>query len=150
MAVRFRNGKKELKAYNVKQINKIIEIKENTFENINRNPYADEYCEEPVKILVHNTRGAIMRFMTEFSTYKKESIFDDETGDCTTTFYYHSEEKPEIYSFAYSKNLTKQSGHNSSSNLDTISNGVLNNSQSSIIVSQSICFLSHEKSIILP
>ena len=96
LAVRFRKGKKELKAYNVKQINKIIEIKENTFENINRNPYADEYCEEPVKILVHNTRGAIMRFMTEFSTYKKESIFDDETGDCTTTFYYHSEEKPEI------------------------------------------------------
>jgi hypothetical protein len=96
LAVRFRKGKKELKAYNVKQINKIIEIKDNTFENINRDPYADEYCEEPVKILIHNTRGAIMRFMTEFSTYKKESLFDDETGECTTTFYYHSEEKPEI------------------------------------------------------
>ena len=37
-----------------------------------------------------------MRFMIEFSTYKKENLFDEETGECTTTFYYHTEEKHEV------------------------------------------------------
>ncbi len=96
LTVRFRNGKKELKAYNINQINKIVEIKTYSDKSINRNPYADEYCEEPVTVIVHNMRGAVMRFMIEFSTYKKESIFDNETGECTTTFYYHTEEKHEI------------------------------------------------------
>ena len=96
LGVRFRKGKKELKAYNINQINKIVEIKEYSDKSINRNPYADEYCEEPVTLIVHNMRGAVMRFMIEFSTYKKESIFDNETGECTTTFYYHTEEKHEI------------------------------------------------------
>ncbi len=96
LSVRFRNGKKELKAYNINQINKIVEIKDYSDKSINRNPYADEYCEEPVTLIVHNIRGAVMRFMIEFSTYKKESIFDNETGECTTTFYYHTEEKHEV------------------------------------------------------
>ena len=96
LGVRFRKGKKELKAYNINQINKIVEIKEYSDKSVNRNPYADEYCEEPVTVVVHNMRGAVMRFMIEFSTYKKESTFDDETGECTTTFYYHTEEKHEI------------------------------------------------------
>ena len=96
LGVRFRKGKKELKAYNINQINKIVEIKEYSDKSIDRNPYADEYCEEPVTVVVHNMRGAVMRFMIEFSTYKKESTFDDETGECTTTFYYHTEEKHEI------------------------------------------------------
>ena len=96
LGVRFRKGKKELKAYNINQINKIVKIKEYSDKSINRNPYANEYCEEPVTLLVHNMRGAVMRFMIEFSTYKKESIFNDETGECTTTFYYHTEEKHEI------------------------------------------------------
>ena len=96
LGVRFRKGKKELKAYNINQINKIVEIKEYSDKSIDRNPYADEYCEEPVTVIVHNMRGAVMRFMIEFSTYKKESTFDDETGECTTTFYYHTEEKHEI------------------------------------------------------
>ena len=96
LGVRFRNGKKELKAYNINQINKIVEIKDYSDKSINRNPYADEYCEEPVTVIVHNMRGAVMRFMIEFSTYKKESIFDNETGECITTFYYHTEEKHEI------------------------------------------------------
>lgn len=96
LGVRFRKGKKELKAYNINQINKIVEIKEYSDKSVNRNPYADEYCEEPVTVIVHNMRGAVMRFMIEFSTYKKESTFDDETGECTTTFYYHTEEKHEI------------------------------------------------------
>ena len=96
LGVRFRKGKKELKAYNINQINKIVDIKEYSNKSIDRNPYADEYCEEPVTVVVHNMRGAVMRFMIEFSTYKKESTFDDETGECTTTFYYHTEEKHEI------------------------------------------------------
>ena len=96
LGVRFRKGKKELKAYNINQINKIVEIKEYSDKSIDRNPYADEYCEEPVTVVVHNMRGAVMRFMIEFSTYKKESTFDNETGECTTTFYYHTEEKHEI------------------------------------------------------
>ena len=96
LGVRFRKGKKELKAYNINQINKIVDIKEYSDKSIDRNPYADEYCEEPVTVVVHNMRGAVMRFMIEFSTYKKESTFDDETGECTTTFYYHTEEKHEI------------------------------------------------------
>ena len=96
LGVRFRKGKKELKAYNINQIIKIVEIKEYSDKSINRNPYADEYCEEPVTVVVHNMRGAVMRFMIEFSTYKKESTFDYETGECTTTFYYHTEEKHEI------------------------------------------------------
>ena len=96
LSVRFRNGKKELKAYNINQINKIVEIKDYSDKSINRNPYADEYCEEPVTLIVHNIRGAVMRFMIEFSTYKKENLFDEETGECTTTFYYHTEEKHEV------------------------------------------------------
>ena len=58
--------------------------------------YSHEYLSEPVVVQVFNERNAIERFMIEFSTYKKESIIDTETGVCTTKIYCHKNDLVEL------------------------------------------------------
>jgi len=53
-------------------------------------------CEEPVTVEIYDERNAIERFMIEFSSYKKQSIFNDETKTCTTKVYYRKTDETEI------------------------------------------------------
>ncbi len=58
--------------------------------------YSLEYLSEPVVVQVFNKHNAVERFMIEFSTYKKESIIDKETGLCTTKIYCHKNDLVEL------------------------------------------------------
>ena len=53
-------------------------------------------CEEPVVVEVYNDRNTIERFMVEFSTYRKNSEFDDNTQICTTKIYYRKTDEIEV------------------------------------------------------
>ena len=97
IAIRYRNGKKDLNAYNLKRI-KEITVEADRAEDENINPYSKEYCDEPIVVFIQRVRGAMYRFMIEFSSYKKESYIYSEEGDsCVVDYlYYHTEEKEEI------------------------------------------------------
>ena len=51
---------------------------------------------EPVIVEIYDDRNAIERFMIEFSTYRKESEFDDNTKICTTKIYYRKSDEIEV------------------------------------------------------
>lgn len=53
-------------------------------------------CEEPIIVEIYNDRNAIERFMVEFSTYRKNSEFDDNTQTCTTKIYYRKTDEIEV------------------------------------------------------
>ena len=53
-------------------------------------------CTEPVTVEVYDERNAIERFMVEFSAYKKNSEFDDETRTCRTKIYYRKNDETEV------------------------------------------------------
>lgn len=52
--------------------------------------------EEPIELQIFNERNAVERFMFEFSSYKKESVIDKETGNCTTKVFCHLNEMSEM------------------------------------------------------
>lgn len=63
----------------------------------NLEPHIEKFdCEEPVVVEVYNDRNAIERFMVEFSTYRKNSEFDDNTQTCTTKIYYRKTDEIEV------------------------------------------------------
>lgn len=63
----------------------------------NLEPHMKKFdSEEPVVVKIYNKRNAIERFMVEFSTYKKNSEFDDNTQTCTTKIYYRKTDETEI------------------------------------------------------
>ena len=81
-------------------IGRIIEIKESTqsFKDIDK---IDKYIKkfekkEIVEIEIYDLRNAIERFMIEFSTYEKESEFNQENGTCKTKIFYRKNEECEI------------------------------------------------------
>lgn len=53
-------------------------------------------CEEPVVVEVYDDRNAIERFMVEFSTYRKNSEFDNNTRTCITKIYYRKTDEIEV------------------------------------------------------
>ena len=60
-------------------------------------PHLEKFdCEEPVVVEVYDDRNAIERFMVEFSTYRKNSEFDDNTQFCTTKIYYRKTDEIEV------------------------------------------------------
>lgn len=52
--------------------------------------------EESIELQIFNERNAVERFMIEFSSYKKESVIDKETGNCITKVYCHPNEISEL------------------------------------------------------
>lgn len=53
-------------------------------------------AEKPVVVEIYNQRNAIERFMIEFSTYKKQSEYNEETQTCTTKIYYRKMDELEV------------------------------------------------------
>lgn len=51
---------------------------------------------EHIIIEIYNDRNAIERFMVEFSSYRKESEFDDSKEICTTKIYYRKTDEIEV------------------------------------------------------
>ncbi len=79
---------------------RILDVKNSneTFEGrINPESYIEKFnCEEPVTVEIYDERNAIERFMVEFSAYRKNSEFDDETKICTTKIYYRKIDETEV------------------------------------------------------
>ncbi len=96
LSIMLKDGKPQyLACHNLNRIKKILST-EKTTVTVTRDPYAEEFYFEPIEVKVKNDRSAVMRFLIEFSTYRKESIIDAETGDCTSKLYYHLAEESEI------------------------------------------------------
>ena len=63
----------------------------------NLEPHLEKFdYEESVVVEVYDDRNAIERFMVEFSTYRKNSEFDDNTQTCTTKIYYRKTDEIEV------------------------------------------------------
>lgn len=97
-AARIRNGK--LIDYVCLNIGRILDVRNSneTYKGkLNLEPHLEKFdCEEPVVVEVYNDRNAIERFMVEFSTYRKNSEFDDNTQTCTTKIYYRKTDEIEV------------------------------------------------------
>ena len=79
---------------------RILDVKKSkeTFKGkANLEAYIKKFdSEEPVIVEIYDERNAIERFMVEFSTYRKNSEFDDNTQTCTTRIYYRKTDEIEI------------------------------------------------------
>lgn len=53
-------------------------------------------CETPVTVVVSSERNGIERFMTEFASYEKQSVFDMEEGKCTVRIWYSKQDETEL------------------------------------------------------
>lgn len=53
-------------------------------------------CETPVTVVVNSERNGIERFMTEFASYEKQSVFDMEAGKCTVQIWYDKQDETEL------------------------------------------------------
>lgn len=96
LSIMLKDGKPQyLACHHLNRIKAVLKT-EKTTVNITRDPYAKEFYFEPIEVKIKNDRGAVMRFLIEFSTYKKESVIDTETGDCTSKLYYHLAEESEL------------------------------------------------------
>lgn len=90
------------KAVNFVCINleKIIKIKpsKETLSNLGEiEKYISKFNkEEKLTVEIYNQRNTIERFMIEFSTYKKQSVFNEEKQICKTSIYYKKSEETEI------------------------------------------------------
>ncbi len=97
-AARIKNGK--LIDYVCLNMGRILDVRSSneTFKGKpNLEPHLEKFdCEEPVVVEVYNDRNAIERFMVEFSTYRKNSEFDDNTQTCTTKIYYRKTDEIEV------------------------------------------------------
>ncbi|MCR5260911.1 MAG: hypothetical protein K6C94_03660 [Candidatus Gastranaerophilales bacterium] len=64
---------------------------------LNPEPFLEKFeTEEYITVKIYNERNAIERFMVEFSTYRKNSEFDDETQTCKTKIYYRKADETEM------------------------------------------------------
>lgn len=71
--------------------------KENFKGKLNPENNIDKFnCEEPVIAEIYDERNATERFMVEFSAYRKNSEFDDNTQTCTTKIYYRKTDETEV------------------------------------------------------
>lgn len=97
-AARIRNGK--LIDYVCLNMGRILDVRNSneTYKGkLNLEPHLEKFdCEEPVVVEIYNDRNAIERFMVEFSTYRKNSEFDDNTQTCTTKIYYRKTDEIEV------------------------------------------------------
>lgn len=53
-------------------------------------------CSEPVVVEVSTERNAVERFLVEFSSYEKQSSFDDDTSICTVNIWYPKMDETEV------------------------------------------------------
>jgi len=97
-AARIKNGK--LIDYVCLNMGRILDVRNsNEIYNgkLNIDPHLEKFeSEEPVIVEIYNERNAIERFMVEFSTYRKNSEFDENTQTCTTKIYYRKTDEIEI------------------------------------------------------
>lgn len=97
-AARIQNGK--LIAYVCLNMGRILDVR-NSDEiykgKLNLEAHIEKFdSEEHVIVEIYNQRNAIERFMVEFSTYKKNSEFDDSAKTCTTKIYYRKADEIEV------------------------------------------------------
>lgn len=48
------------------------------------------------RIIIHNERNAVKRFMMEFAELEKESVYDEDTGECVVTLKYDEKNEAEM------------------------------------------------------
>lgn len=88
------------KDYFCLNLNRILEVRysNKTFDgNVNLDRHIEKFnSTEPIIVEIHNERNAIERFMVEFSTYQKNSEFNEETQTCTTKIYYRKSDETEL------------------------------------------------------
>lgn len=53
-------------------------------------------CPEPLLLRVTRARNGIERFMVEFSSYEKQSAYDEDTGICTVKLWYQRDDETEV------------------------------------------------------
>ena len=53
-------------------------------------------CAQPLLLQVNRERNGVERFMLEFSSYEKQSEYDEETGSCTVRLWYQQEDEIEV------------------------------------------------------
>ena len=53
-------------------------------------------CAQPLILQVSRERNGVERFMLEFSSYEKQSEYDEETGSCTVRLWYQQEDEIEV------------------------------------------------------
>lgn len=97
-AAKIANGK--ILDYVCLNMGRILEVRNSNEifqEEPNLEPHMKKFdSEEPVIVEIYDKRNAIERFMVEFSTYRKNSEFDDNTQTCTTKIYYRKTDEIEI------------------------------------------------------
>lgn len=92
------NGKVE--DYVCLNMGRILEVRSSseTFKGeLNLEPHIEKFdSNEPVIVEIYDERNAIERFMVEFSSYRKNSEFDDEKRICRTKIYYRKTDEIEV------------------------------------------------------
>lgn len=58
--------------------------------------FSESRCDTPVTVEVSDERNGIERFMMEFASYEKYSIFDLGTGKCTVSIWYDKQDEIEL------------------------------------------------------
>ena len=53
-------------------------------------------CAQPLLLRVSGERNGVERFMLEFSSYEKQSEYDEETGACTVRLWYQQDDEAEV------------------------------------------------------
>lgn len=81
-------------------LNRILEVRDSnkTFDGeLNLDAHIEKFNSiEPIIVEIYNERNAIERFMVEFSTYQKNSEFNEKTQTCTTKIYYRKSDETEL------------------------------------------------------
>lgn len=97
-AARIINGKiEDYVCLNMGRVLDVRNSKEIFKSKLNLENHIDKFnCEEPVIVEIYDERNAIERFMVEFSTYRKNSEFDDEKQICKTKIYYRKTDETEV------------------------------------------------------
>ncbi len=97
-AARIRNGK--LIDYVCLNMGRILDVRNSneTYNGeLNLELHIEKFdSEEPVIVEIYDERNAIERFMVEFSTYRKNSEFDENTKSCKTKIYYRKTDEIEV------------------------------------------------------
>lgn len=98
LCVLFRNGRPAsevtINLGRITQVRLTGKIRRNKAD-INR--YRDKTrCAVPVTVAVSAERNGIERFMTEFASYEKRSVYDMEAGKCTVQIWYDKQDETEL------------------------------------------------------
>lgn len=97
-ALRIKNGKLvDRVCLNMGRVLDVRNSDETYSGELNFEPHIKKFeAEEPVTVEIYDERNAIERFMVEFSTYRKNSEFNDNTKTCTTKIYYAKNDETEV------------------------------------------------------